>query len=330
MARRQDHHVQRPVPNGWFAVAVSRELIKGEVKPIHVFGEDMVLFRTREGVARVLDAFCPHLGAHLGEGGRVMGDTIRCPFHGWQYDGETGRCVTIPYCDRVPDRAYVRSWDVSERNGMIFVWHHAEQKPPDWEIPVLSEIGDPEWSEPRLFELEVPVHVQDMHENNNDLVHFTYVHRNPNPTDGCEITYSPDGRTYRIVTEHETETPLGTFHTRLVRDSFGLGQTAIRTEGIPGAGLLMFSSTTPIEPQLTITRWLLTATNNMVDIAGEEFMTRLTEGVLQDLQIWTNKVHRASPVFCEADRDLAEFRSWSRQFYSDLDSGADRGAGSPS
>ena len=90
MARREDHHDPLPIPNGWFAVAWSRELHAGDVRPIHYFGEDLVLFRTRSGQARVLDAFCPHLGAHLGYGGRVMGETVRCPFHGWQFDGTTG------------------------------------------------------------------------------------------------------------------------------------------------------------------------------------------------------------------------------------------------
>ncbi len=320
MARREDHHHDRPVPNGWFGVAWSKDLIPGQVLPLHVFGEDMVLFRTRSGAARVLDAFCPHLGAHLGEGGRVMGDTIRCPFHGWQYDGETGRCVSIPYCDRVPERAEVRPWAVDEKNGMIFLWHHAEQKPPDWEIPQLSEIGDPEWAEPRTFEMEIPVHVQELHENNNDPVHFTFVHRNVNLTTKADITYAPDGREYRVVTEHDSETPMGTFRIRLIRDSYGIGQTTLRTVGIPNAGLLMFSSTVPVERDRTHMRWLLTATNNMIDVAGEEFMTGLTEGVKQDLRIWTNKVNRAKPVFCEADHDLVEFRRWTRQFYSDSDS----------
>ena len=45
-------------------------------------------------------------------------------------------------------------------------------------------------------------------------------------------------------------------------------------------------------------------------------MTGLTQGVQQDLPIWTNKVHRARPVLCEADGYLAEFRKWARQFYS--------------
>ena len=39
MARRQDHHDPLPIPNGWFAVAWSRELHEGDVRPIHYFGD---------------------------------------------------------------------------------------------------------------------------------------------------------------------------------------------------------------------------------------------------------------------------------------------------
>ena len=49
----------------------------------------------------IVDAYCPHLGANLGVGGRVQGNCIECPFHGWQFDGETGQCVNIPYAEKV-------------------------------------------------------------------------------------------------------------------------------------------------------------------------------------------------------------------------------------
>ena len=49
----------------------------------------------------IVDAYCPHLGANLGVGGRVHGNCIECPFHGWQFDGESGQCVKIPYADKV-------------------------------------------------------------------------------------------------------------------------------------------------------------------------------------------------------------------------------------
>ena len=66
MANRELEHDKLPMPNGWFALEWSRDLHIGDVKPIEYFGEELVLFRTRSGEARVLDPFCPHLGAHLG------------------------------------------------------------------------------------------------------------------------------------------------------------------------------------------------------------------------------------------------------------------------
>ncbi|MCG8591114.1 MAG: Rieske (2Fe-2S) protein [Proteobacteria bacterium] len=314
MARREQEHHTLPIPNGWFAVGWSRELQTGDVKPLRAFGQDWVLFRTRSGQARVLDAYCPHLGAHLGEGGRVVAESLRCPFHGWQFDGESGRCTAIPYCERIPDAARVGALPTQEKNGMVFAWHHAQDKPPDWDFPVLPEIGDPEWSEPRTFELEVPVHVQDMHENNNDPAHFQFVHGMLNVPESS-VSIDDDGRTMHMQHTSDQDTPLGRFRTTLSRVSWGLGLASVRSTGIPGAGLLLYSSTLPIEAELSVSRWLLTTTLNIVDIVGEEFMNGVTQGVMQDLPIWSHKVHRRAPVLCEADTHLAEFRRWAAQFY---------------
>ena len=61
----------------------------------------------------------------------------------------------------------------------------------------------------------------------------------------------------------------------------------------------------------------LTCTRNWVDLAGEEFMANITQGVFQDFPIWQNKVYRANPVLCEGDEFLSMFRKWVRQFYTD-------------
>ena len=303
------------IPNGWYAVAWSKDLTEGEVKRIRYFEEELTLFRTRSGAAKVLSAYCAHLGAHLAEGGRVIGESVRCPFHGWRYDGDTGACVEIPYCKRIPERARVRAWEVVERNHMIFVWHHVEQKPPSWDVPVISQFGDSDWSPVRTFELEVPVHMQDMAENNMDPVHFRYVHSAMSipPT---EISYMEDGRLLRATSYSEQETPVGTFDMALIRDTWCLGMSSVESSGIPGVGLYLFSSTSPIDRGHTISRWALTATKNAVDVAGEEWFDGVTGGVMDDWRIWTNKIHRQEPVFCEADDLLVEFRRWAKQFYT--------------
>jgi nitrite reductase/ring-hydroxylating ferredoxin subunit len=317
MARREKEHVQLPVPNGWFAVEFSRELRPGDVKPIHYCGEDLVLFRTRSGQARVLDAFCPHLGAHMGYGGRVMAETLRCPFHAWQFDGTTGDCTHIPYCERIPALAKIRSWDVQEKNGFIWIWYHSGGEAPQWDFPSqpVFEDGAAEWSEPRAFEKVLEAHIQDTHENNNDPVHFLYVHGATEVPEST-IRFTPDSTHYQIESTHEAVYPNGTFQMTFVRDSWGLGLNCMDMKGIPGAGLMMFAATTPIDGHSVHSRWLLTATNNMVDLAGEEFMNNITSGIEQDLDIWKYKVHRANPVFGEGDHYLGDYRKWVRQFYT--------------
>ena len=183
-------------------------------------------------------------------------------------------------------------------------------------MPALIEFESDEWTEPRTFELEVAVHMQDMAENNCDPVHFQYVH-GMTGVPGGEITYECDGRFMRAAHTGEQETPYGSFETTLERDAWGLGLVSVRIKGIPGAGLLMMSSTSPIDTGHTISRWAFLVTKNMADVAGEEFIQSMSTGVLQDMKIWQNKIHRADPVLCEADTYLSEFRRWTKQFYSD-------------
>lgn len=310
-------HRSLPIPNGWFAVAWSRDLEEGRVLRVQAFGRELALYRGRDGKPALLDAYCPHLGAHLAVGGRVFGDTLRCPFHGWRFDG-TGRCVEIPHAKAIPPTARVRGWDVVERNAMIFAWHHAEQKPPDWEVPKIEVIGHPDWTAPRQVDIDVAVHMQELAENNFDPVHFEFVHGTPAPPPS-DYEYAQGGRVVRAVSKMTRETPMGTFDTRLVRETFGLGLSTVVSDGIPGVGTMLFVSVTPIDEAHSKMRWLLTVTRNVADQLGEDFMTGIVNGVMADVPIWENKIHRERPVLSELDREIAEFRRWARQFYSGVE-----------
>jgi cholesterol 7-dehydrogenase len=80
-------------PNGWYRLLNSHELKVNQVRHIDYCGRDIVLFRGANGKAYALDAYCSHMGANLGLGGKVKNDCIQCPFHGWAFDGETGTAV---------------------------------------------------------------------------------------------------------------------------------------------------------------------------------------------------------------------------------------------
>ena len=92
------------IPFGWYVVDYSNELKPGDVKAVRYFAQDQVLFRTESGEVSMLDAYCPHLGAHLGHGGIINGECIECPFHAWRWktDGKIGE---IPYAKNIPPKA---------------------------------------------------------------------------------------------------------------------------------------------------------------------------------------------------------------------------------
>ena len=69
--------------SSWYQVAWADDVPPGTTRPLQYFGEELVLWRGHDGVLRLFDAFCPHLGAHMGYGGWVEGrDELVCPFHG--------------------------------------------------------------------------------------------------------------------------------------------------------------------------------------------------------------------------------------------------------
>ena len=90
---------------GWFVIGWSAEFPVGEVRPLRYFGEYLVAYRDESGELRVLSGHCRHLGAHIGHGGKVVGDCVECPFHGWRW-GPDGTNRYIPY---QPDRPQPRA-----------------------------------------------------------------------------------------------------------------------------------------------------------------------------------------------------------------------------
>lgn len=165
-----------PFPNGWYAILESNTLAKGKSTNVSSLGEQFVVYRTEKNDVYVLDAYCPHMGANLGVGGKVVGDSIVCPFHEWSFRGSDGKCNNIPYSScAIPQSAKVRKWESLEANGYVFIWYHAENETP-WQLPIVKEIEDGKLVYHGRNEYTVNSHIQDMPENGADLAHFTAIH----------------------------------------------------------------------------------------------------------------------------------------------------------
>merc|ERR1712187_350196 len=110
----------------WIYVCPSKGLRKGDTRPLHLCGRHMVIFRTEKGDIGVLDAFCPHMGTHLGHGGVVRGRTVVCPYHEWRFD-TAGRLCGMPFggrstAEKGAENCNSHAYHTLERHGMIFAW----------------------------------------------------------------------------------------------------------------------------------------------------------------------------------------------------------------
>jgi nitrite reductase (NADH) small subunit/3-phenylpropionate/trans-cinnamate dioxygenase ferredoxin subunit len=81
------------MPTKHVAVDVS-ELPEGQGKTVEVAGRALALFNVG-GKFFALDNTCPHRGGPLGDG-PLMGATVTCPWHGWQFDCTTGKSTRNP------------------------------------------------------------------------------------------------------------------------------------------------------------------------------------------------------------------------------------------
>lgn len=301
-------------PNGWFQVAYGDELPVGGVLSLRYFGRELVAFRGEDGQVHVLDAYCAHLGAHLGVGGTVEGSTIKCPFHAWLYDG-SGQCVSVPYAKKIPPKARVRSWPVLERNGLVLMWHHAEGRPPSFDVPTLPEYGHEDWTEYKRLRWTIRTHSQEMAENAVDRAHFRYVHRT---VDVPESHVELEGPVLHMVSKAKMQTPRGTIDGQIASDSWGFGFSTTRFTGI--VETLLVASVTPIDDLDLDVRFSFTVKKigdaNLTRGVGKALVADIEKQLNEDKPIWENKIFLPRPVLCDGDGPIPLFRKWCQQFYS--------------
>lgn len=166
------------IPNQWYVVLDAKEVGK---KPLGVkrFGERMVFWRDSRGEVVCQRDKCCHRGAQLSLG-QVLGDCIECPFHGWQFDQE-GACTLVPSNGKnakIPKKFRVKSYPVREEYGWIWVYYgeveEGQELPP---IEYFASLQDPAFGT-ATFQDEWPVHYTRSIENQLDVTHLAFTHKN--------------------------------------------------------------------------------------------------------------------------------------------------------
>ncbi|MDB9313968.1 aromatic ring-hydroxylating dioxygenase subunit alpha [Spirulina sp. CS-785/01] len=158
---------------GWYWVFPSRQLKAGQVKPVTLLGRDLAIYRTPTRTPVAVDAYCPHMGAHLAEG-RVEGEGLRCFFHNWKYD-TTGECVDIP-CLGHSLPVKLKTWPTVDAYGMLWVW--VGDSPPQ-DLPNVPELAGQEYDVVLGSQFEKNCHPNVVLINAIDAHHFNTVHNFP-------------------------------------------------------------------------------------------------------------------------------------------------------
>ena len=316
-----------PIPFGWFAVAYADEIGAGESKPIRYFDQDLVLFRGEDGKPAVLEAYCPHLGAHLGygindeagRGGRIVGNSIVCPFHAWRFSDE-GECVEVPYAQNMPPKVAgkkcLKSFPCVEMNGAIWVWYHPNNDAPHWQMTEHEELKDTTWAVSRKVEWTVNTHSQEMGENSADPAHFKYVHGTASFPE-WETTY--DGPFSRGVQRADMATPKGIVPGAIHICSAGPGHQWTRFTGI--AETFLMSMITPVSNDQVHVRFCFAQPlkDGKIPERGVEaaIIADIVKQLNEDKPIWEHKIYRDKPILCDGDGPIAKFRKFYSQFYAE-------------
>ncbi len=158
----------------WYFVCRGKDLAAGETLRFSLYDQPIVVFRDARGELGALLDRCPHRNVPL-SGGKVEGDGLRCPYHGWRFATD-GRCLEVPALVGEPDAMARRAgaFALRERQGLVWIWGEPGVEPTraPHELPHLGAPGYT--SAIQSFEVDATLHA--VAENTLDVPHTAYLH----------------------------------------------------------------------------------------------------------------------------------------------------------
>ena len=311
------------IPAGWYVVATSQEVGPSQIVRCRYFDRELAVYRTQSGEVSVIDAHCPHMGAHLGKSGKVEGEVLRCGFHGFRYALD-GRCLATEYGSPPPKDARLKKWEHREFYGLILVWFHPLGAPSEWDVPIINREG---WSDIRVKHYRIATHPQETTENSVDFGHFTKLHgfvdgsmTRPLRTEGAFLYTSYAAfRPYpgvRLGIEYDVKVA-------------GLGYSQVEIS-IPQLHLRYRAWVLPvpvddehIELRLGLSAQRTPGLTLLLRRIGHAILCKEID---QDLDIWEHKAYLDSPALAKGDGPIGTYRRWASQFYPESDSNPDADA----
>lgn len=107
----------------WQPIGALAELDGKWTRRVRLLGEDLVLFRDRQGKLGLIAEQCPHRRASFLHGIPTERG-IRCPYHGWEFSAQ-GKCLNQPNEPDNPafrDKVGTDAYPVEEMGGLLFAY----------------------------------------------------------------------------------------------------------------------------------------------------------------------------------------------------------------
>lgn len=342
----------RPPPqfaHDWFAPLRSSDVVPGKITNFNFMGNELIAFRDGEGKPVVLDATCPHFGAHRGVGGRVVEGCVRCPFHGLYFDG-SGQCVKGDYVADGRNLRHVRStsWTVREAAASIFIWHGVDRERPTRPLKFAEPGFFDGWSPPvtNAGRRLAPTNLFFPTENIIDIQHFYAVHHWELHSIVSEPAEAPDGSfraVMRMTWTAGAQSPSALLRRlgRAYTSNFdfdiailGPGMALSISKLDPSQGGLELMNIILITPlnerdcQIRVVSSvkrsfdgpLSRAARRLLGFGAEEILSRVflaiaTKDFDGDEMIWTNRRFLANPRPLPDDGPLIAYRRWCERFW---------------
>ena len=194
----------------WQPIGAAVDLESKWTKRVRLLGEDLVIFKDRQGRLGLIAEQCPHRRASFAHGIPTE-NGIRCPYHGWEYNAQ-GKCIHQPneqdkcaFRDKVSTDAY----PVQEMGGMLFAYMGPQPQPllPRWDGFVAQNTI-------RIMGRTIlPINWLQIMENSLDPVHTEWLH----------------GHHYEFLKEQEgIKVAISTRHLKIDFKEFEYGMTKHR------------------------------------------------------------------------------------------------------
>jgi len=330
-----------PFPDGWYFVTGREALRKQTLIEKTWLGQEVVAWCDDEGTVCVADAYCPHLGSHLGPttGGIVRDGCLVCPFHGFEYD-VSGQCVATPSAP-APKNARLGLFETRVMNGMVFAWWSSAGQPPYFTLP--DDTSDEDgWTPVGLRYFRLTTHPEYTTENSVDIAHLSHIHGyfdvhqiGAVTVDGAHLVSAFEFKRERSFLGRKFR-----FEVSAVTHLYGMGYSFVDiTEHTVPLRSRFWVLATPLDGtymELVLASQVQEAGRVNRSIVGLGFLPkrmrarlmnhmmleRQVKDVDQDLPVWNRKIFRPRPVLSSADGKIMLFRRYCTQFYPENQTGA--------